>query len=308
MPMYCLQTWDLKVKMLGGKEFLVPVNHSMTVLELKRCIAQKSSVPSFQQRLTTEPGKAVLNDKVSLASQGLGPSSTVLMLVEDCDSPLSILVRNDRGRSNIYEVQLTQTVAALKEQVCQRENTQQDLFWLSFEGRSMEDQHLLGEYGLKSQCVVFMNLYLRGGRAGEPPWLRSHRFCRRARRLTSRRPSPEPADGVLCLRLPAGRAPGLSRPAVPRRSGPGGGVAGRRGRARDGRGRAVRRGGRWAGRRRPTPAAGGGPEPASRARGPAPARAARRRLRQPLPRPGRVRPRAAASPLEIPSRRLPIMH
>lgn len=158
--------WDLKVKMLGGQEYLVPVNSTMTVPELKREIAKEAGVPAFQQRLAIHPSKKVLQDGFTLTEQGLAPGSMVLLLVKDCENPFSILVRNDKGRSRLYEVQLTQTVAALKKQVCQQEGAQEDMFYLSFEGRSMEDEHMLGDYGLKSQCTVFMNLRLRGGREG----------------------------------------------------------------------------------------------------------------------------------------------
>lgn len=158
--------WDLKVKMLGGQEYLVPVNSCMTVSELKRQIAKMTKVPAFQQRLAVQPSNKVLQDGLPLTQQGLSPDSMVLLLVEDLENPFSILVRNDKGRSRLYEVQLTQTVAELKKQVCQEEGAQEDMFYLSFEGRPMEDNHMLGDYGLKSQCTVFMNLRLRGGRAG----------------------------------------------------------------------------------------------------------------------------------------------
>lgn len=148
--------------MLGGEEFLVSLSDSMMLLELKQQIAQKSGVPAFQQHLAL-PSGPVLQDRVPLVSQGLASGSTVLLMVQSCDSPLRILVRNDKGRSRPYEVRLTQKVVELKQQVSQQEGIQEDLFWLSFEGRPMEDQQLLGEHGLTSQCTVFLNLRLRGG-------------------------------------------------------------------------------------------------------------------------------------------------
>ncbi|XP_047394528.1 ubiquitin-like protein ISG15 [Sciurus carolinensis] len=161
--------WDLKVKMLGGEEFLVPLSDSMMLVELKQKIFQKIGVPAFQQHLAL-PSGTELQDRVSLVGQGLRSGSTVLLMVQNCDSPVSILVRNDKGRSRPYTVRLTQKVVELKRQVCQQERVQEDMFWLSFEGRSMEDQQLLGEYGLTSQCTVFMNLRLRGGGAGPGGW------------------------------------------------------------------------------------------------------------------------------------------
>ncbi|XP_008998462.1 ubiquitin-like protein ISG15 [Callithrix jacchus] len=156
---------DLTVKMLGGHEFQVPLSNSMLVSELKAKITQKIGVHAFQQRLAIYPSGMALQDRVPLASQGLGPGSTILLVVDSCHEPLSILVRNDKGRSSTYEVALTQTVAQLKRQVSQQEGVQEDLFWLTFEGKPMEDQLPLGEYDLKPLCTVYMNLRLRGGSA-----------------------------------------------------------------------------------------------------------------------------------------------
>ncbi|XP_052510163.1 ubiquitin-like protein ISG15 [Budorcas taxicolor] len=154
---------DLKVKMLGGEEILVPLRDSMMVSELKQFIAQKINVPAFQQRLAHPDSREVLQEGVPLVHQGLKAGSTILLMVQNCSATLNILVRNDKGRSSSYEVQLTQTVAVLKQQVCQKERVQADQFWLSFEGKPMDDEHPLGEYGLTTGCTVFMNLRLRGG-------------------------------------------------------------------------------------------------------------------------------------------------
>ncbi|XP_069320756.1 ubiquitin-like protein ISG15 isoform X2 [Eulemur rufifrons] len=155
--------------MLGGQEFEVALNDSTLLSELKQKITQKISVYAFQQHLVIHPSGKELKDKVPLVNQGLGPGSTVLLVVQSCD--LSILVTNDKGRCRTYEVQLTQTVASLKQQVCQQESVRDDQFWLSFEGKPMEDNVLLGEYGLKPLCTVYMHLRLRGGGGAEqgPP-------------------------------------------------------------------------------------------------------------------------------------------
>lgn len=160
--------WDLKVKMLAGQEFLVQLTNSTTLPELKRQIAKETGVHAFQQRLAIQPSNKVLQDGTTLTQQGLTPGSVVLLLVEDCENLFSILVKNNNGRSHLYEVQLTQTVAALKKQVSQQEGAREDMFYLSYEGRPMEEGHMLGDYGLRSQCTVFMHLRLRGGRGGPP--------------------------------------------------------------------------------------------------------------------------------------------
>ena len=107
------------------------MTNSMMVSELKKQIAQKIGVPAFQQRLAHQ--NEVLQDSLTLSRLGLGPSNTVMLVVQNCSDPLSILVRNKRGHSNIYEVFLTQTVDMLKKKVSQREQVHEDQFWLSFE-------------------------------------------------------------------------------------------------------------------------------------------------------------------------------
>ncbi|KAM5322693.1 ubiquitin-like protein ISG15 [Glossophaga mutica] len=156
----------LKVKMLSGEEIPVPLTESMLGADLKQLVSQKIDVPAFLQRMIVQQSGAVLQDGVPLVRQGLGPGSTVLLVVESFSTPLSILVRNEKGRSSSYKVQLTQKVADLKQQVCQKEGVQVTQFWLSFQGRPMEDSVQLKEYKLTPECTVQKNLYLRGGRVG----------------------------------------------------------------------------------------------------------------------------------------------
>lgn len=155
----------LRVKMLS-KEFEVPLRSSMLLSELKQLITQKVQVPGFQQRLLVRASGEVLQDGVPLAQQGLRSGSELVLVVQSCDQPLSILVRNARGQTGVYEVLLTQKVARLKQQVAERENTGADLFWLNFQGRPLEEEQPLGEYDLTPLCTVQMNMRLRGGAGG----------------------------------------------------------------------------------------------------------------------------------------------
>lgn len=153
------------MKMLSGKDISVPLRDSMLTAELKQWIARETGVPAFQQRLISQSSAAELQDRATLVGQGLSSGSTVLLVVLS-DDPLSILVKNEKSRTRAYEVRRTQKVAELKQQVQRQEGTPADQFWLSFQGKPMEDQHQLGEYDLRPHCTVLMNLRLRGGGAG----------------------------------------------------------------------------------------------------------------------------------------------
>ncbi|XP_012861567.3 ubiquitin-like protein ISG15 [Echinops telfairi] len=154
-------SWSLTVKMLTGQEISVSLTESMLLSDLKQQVSKKMGVPAFQLRLAHPKGK-VLEDGVPLVKQGLGQDSVVLLIVENSKS-MNILVHNNKGRSKAYSIHLTDTVAQLKQQISEQEHVQTDHFWLSFEGKPMENQERLGEYGLTPDCTVFMNLRLRGG-------------------------------------------------------------------------------------------------------------------------------------------------
>ncbi|XP_054995650.1 ubiquitin-like protein ISG15 [Sorex araneus] len=153
----------VKVKKLSGEEYTVPL--ADTLGELQRLVERQTGVPAFLQRLALHPEGTVLQDGQSLAGQGLRPNAVVLLVVEN-NVARNILVRNTQGQSVSYDVQLTQTVAELKQQVCEKERVRADQFWLGFQGRQMVDTELLGNYGLTNLCTVDMNLYLRGGAGG----------------------------------------------------------------------------------------------------------------------------------------------
>lgn len=153
------------MKMLSGEYLSVPLRDSMLTAELKQRIAQETGVPAFQQRLISQSSGAELQNRATLVGQGLIPGSTVLLVVLS-DDPLSILVKNEKGRIRAYEVRRTQTVAELKQQVHRQEGTPADQFYLSFQGNPMEDRHQLGKYDLRPHSTVLMNLRLRGGGAG----------------------------------------------------------------------------------------------------------------------------------------------
>lgn len=159
MPHPILPQGKVTVKGLG-KEFVVPLPD--TLKELKRLVARQSGVPAFQQRLLHPKGR-LLQDRPNLDSQGLSPGDVVVLVVELCDSSLTVLVKNHQGLCKAYDVLLTDMVAELKRQVSEKEKVHTDQFWLNFQGMPMEDREQLGEYGLTPNCTVDMNLRLRGG-------------------------------------------------------------------------------------------------------------------------------------------------
>ncbi|XP_056681896.1 ubiquitin-like protein ISG15 isoform X2 [Monodelphis domestica] len=150
----------LKVKMITGKEYTVNAQINMTVLNLKKKIAAVVKVPAFTQKLATVGGELLLN--WNLLSQHKLKAGDVLLLVVEEDQSMDILVRNN-NQINSYRIQLSQTVAQLKKMLQEKEGVSVSQFWLSFDGKPMEDNEYLGDYGLSPLCTIQMSLRLRGG-------------------------------------------------------------------------------------------------------------------------------------------------
>ncbi|XP_027711269.1 ubiquitin-like protein ISG15 [Vombatus ursinus] len=155
---------SLKVKMITGKEYTVKAESHITVMELKKRIAQQTSLPALVHRLATKDGELLLNGK--LLSQHKLKTGDELLLVVEQDQSMDILVRKDT-HSNSYHIRLSQTVAELKKMVQERELISVNQFWLHFEGKPMEDSDQLGDYDLSPLCTIQMNLRLRGGVGGK---------------------------------------------------------------------------------------------------------------------------------------------
>ncbi|XP_068935342.1 ubiquitin-like protein ISG15 [Petaurus breviceps papuanus] len=153
----------LKVKMLTGVVYSVKAEGSITVKELKKHIARQTRVPAYAQRLATEHGQLLVNGK--LLSQYMLKTGDMLLLMVEQDQSMDILVRNN-SRSNLYHIQLSQTVDQLKKMVEERELIKVNQFWLQFEGKPMEDKDCLGDYDLSPMCTIQLNLRLRGGVGG----------------------------------------------------------------------------------------------------------------------------------------------
>ncbi|XP_020832416.1 ubiquitin-like protein ISG15 [Phascolarctos cinereus] len=154
----------LKVKMITGMEHTVKAEGHITVMELKKLIAQKTGVQAYLQRLATKDGELLLNRK--LLSQHKLKTGDVLLLLVEQDQSMDILVRKD-VHANSYHIQLSQTVAELKKMVQEKERVSVNQFWLQFEGKPMDDNDHLGDYDLSPLCTIQMNLRLRGGGGGK---------------------------------------------------------------------------------------------------------------------------------------------
>ncbi|XP_038229254.1 ubiquitin-like protein ISG15 [Dermochelys coriacea] len=153
----------LSVKLLTGEMHRLEVTSTMTVSAFKAQITKKTGVSPYQQKLACQNGAYVeLCDGSRLSDYQLKPGDIILLIVKN-EEPITIFMKNDKGRTSTYTVLPSDGVTQFKQRVQQQENIQQEQFWLSFEGKSLEDGHKLEDYNIAPHCIIFLHLRLRGG-------------------------------------------------------------------------------------------------------------------------------------------------
>ncbi|XP_077163392.1 ubiquitin-like protein ISG15 [Paroedura picta] len=164
---------SLNVKLLTGEVYSLNMAANRTIWDLKIQIAQKSGVPPYQQKLACQNNSHLnLRDGVQLSAFELQSGDTIMMVVKNEES-ITIFLKNDKGRTSTYEVLPSDKVDVFKQRVQQRESIQSQQFWLTYDGRSLENGHKLSDYNIAPHSTIYLNLRLRGGWTGRAGLLSS---------------------------------------------------------------------------------------------------------------------------------------
>ncbi|XP_075753985.1 ubiquitin-like protein ISG15 [Pelodiscus sinensis] len=152
---------SLRVTLLTGETHTVAASGATPLAAFKAQLARQTGVPAAQQRLACPDG-VELRDGSRLADYPLAPGDTVLLMVRR-EEPCPVFVKNPKGRTSTYSVLPSEGVASFRARVQRQENVDAGQFWLSLEGKPLEDGHTLGDYGVAPHCTIFLHLRLRGG-------------------------------------------------------------------------------------------------------------------------------------------------
>lgn len=155
---------DIMIVMLNGTSVSLTMNPGDTVASLKLRIQQKLGVVSHKQRLIVDNGRKIhLNDDSKmLSSYGMQPGARVTLLITQ-QTKIEVTLRNEKGRSSIYEVEPNEVVRNLKTMVECREGVSVSQQRLLHQSREMEDAKRLSDYGVTHLSTIDMVLRLRGG-------------------------------------------------------------------------------------------------------------------------------------------------
>ncbi|XP_052413164.1 uncharacterized protein LOC127958358 [Carassius gibelio] len=155
---------ELIIRLLGGDVKHLEVSAGATVGELKKLISQIIGEPSYKQKLSADNGSRIsLEDESrTLSSYGLHSGSVVSLLITN-PGPFQVFVRNEKGQTGTYEVDINETVDQLQAKIYRKERVPVDQQRLIFNGRQLESGRKLQEYDISSGSSIHMTLRLRGG-------------------------------------------------------------------------------------------------------------------------------------------------
>ncbi|XP_058632348.1 polyubiquitin-like [Onychostoma macrolepis] len=154
----------LIIRLMSGLVKHLEVDGNTTVGELKRLISQHFGEPPNKQKLSADNGTRISleDDSRTLSSYGLHSGSVVSLLITN-PGPFQVFVRNEKGQTGTYEVDVNETVDQLQAKIYRKERVPVDQQRLIFNGRQLESGRKLQEYDIASGSTIHMTLRLRGG-------------------------------------------------------------------------------------------------------------------------------------------------
>lgn len=156
---------DVTVVMMDGTAHRLTVSPADTVGSLKAKIHNQMGFLPERQRLVLVSGaqkKPLSDDSCSLGSFGLQSGSRISLLLIG-PATIQVMLKNQAGDLNKYDVKPDVTVTEFKQKVQSREGVQASQQRLLYQSREMMDGRRLSDYNVKDQCTIELMLHLRGG-------------------------------------------------------------------------------------------------------------------------------------------------
>ncbi len=150
------------IKTLQGKTITLDVNDADSIDTIKSKICDIEGIPKDQQRLVFN-GKQ-LEDNNTIQDYGIQSESSIhLVLRLRGGGSKQIFIKTLQGKTITLDVNDADSIDTIKSKICDIEGIPKDQQRLVFNGKQLEDNNTIQDYGIQSESSVHLVLRLRGG-------------------------------------------------------------------------------------------------------------------------------------------------
>jgi len=159
------KSYQIFVKTPDGKTVTLDVLPNNTIAQVKKKIFDEEKIPVGKQRLSTTNGTKLEKDSQTLKDYNVGKNSTLYLFKKTSKrvakkDDIQIFVQVLTGKTITLDISPNDTIAQVKQQICNRELIPVERQGLLFAGKQLQNDRTAKDYNLVNRSTMHLVLRL----------------------------------------------------------------------------------------------------------------------------------------------------